>query len=208
MNEWNKYTYVCGTCDALTEITTKKDLKEYRGWCSCGSANLLWISQESATIQPNNERKEMETDKEILVNMWRQELELTYGNRIAELENRVSAWQQKAENFENMVESYRNRLNSNQSTINKIIDNMTHDYWYNPNTEKEEVLRDLCEIVEYTPKKEISFTAVMHFSGRVDVDLEDIETFDLNEFLSDAYVDVNHGDVVIDDYELTEAEEC
>lgn len=210
MNNGMKYTFVCdpNNCDTLIEVTCPSGFDfpngEVKMFCPCGRQ----MSYISATIQPINERKEMEVNKEELVNMWRQELELTYGNRIVELENRVSAWQQKAENFENMVESYRNRLNSNQSTVNKIIDNMTHDYWYNPNTDKEEVLRDLCEIVEYTPKKEIQFTAVMHFNGRIDVDLADIEDFDLTEFLSDAYVDVNHGDVVIDDYELYEAEEC
>ena len=48
----------------------------------------------------------------------------------------------------------------------------------------------------------------MHFSGRIDIDLADAEDFDLTEFLSDAYVDINNGDVVIDDYELYEADEC
>ena len=36
----------------------------------------------------------------------------------------------------------------------------------------------------------------------------DWDTFDLTEVLSDAYVDINHGDVVIDDYELYEADEA
>lgn len=210
-----KYTFVCdpNACDTLIEVTCPSGFDFPNGqvkmFCPCGR-QMAYIS---ATIQPTNERKIM--DKDGLVNMWRQELELTYGNEIAELTNRVSAWEQKANNFEALYESQRNqtevqtqRANNLQSQVNKIIDNLTHEYWYNPNTETSDVLSELCEIIDYTPKKEISFTAVMHFSGRIDVDLADIENFDLYEMLSDTYVDINHGDIVIDDYELTEAEEC
>ena len=40
---WVKYDYLCTDCDALMEITTLKDIKTWRGWCSCGSANLINI---------------------------------------------------------------------------------------------------------------------------------------------------------------------
>jgi hypothetical protein len=40
---WTKYDYLCTDCDALMEITTLKDIKQWRGWCSCGSANLVWL---------------------------------------------------------------------------------------------------------------------------------------------------------------------
>ena len=186
-----KYTFVCDpdNCDTLIEVTCPSGFDfpngEVKMICPCGRQ----MSYISATIQPINERNKME--------------ESTFN-----WEEASKSWQTKAENFERMVETYRERLNTNQSTINKIIDNMTHDYFYNPNVDKEEVLRELCDILDYTPKKEIQFTAVMHFNGRVDIDLADIEDFDLTEFLSDAYVDVNHGDVVIDDYELYSVDEC
>lgn len=191
MNNGMKYTFVCdpNLCDTLIEVTCPSEFDfpngEVKMFCPCGR-QMAYIS---ATIQPINERNKME--------------ENTFN-----WEEASKSWQTKAENFERMVETYRERLNANQSTINKIIDNMTHDYFYNPNVDKEEVLRELCDILDYTPKKEIQFTAVMHFNGRIDVDLADIEDFDLTEFLSDAYVDVNHGDVVIDDYELYSADEC
>jgi hypothetical protein len=47
---WNKYTYVCSDCDALIEHTTTRDLSQYRGFCGCGSANLMWISIKDATV--------------------------------------------------------------------------------------------------------------------------------------------------------------
>jgi hypothetical protein len=41
---WTKYDYVCSDCDALIEITTLENIREWRGWCSCGSANIINIS--------------------------------------------------------------------------------------------------------------------------------------------------------------------
>jgi hypothetical protein len=47
---WTRYSYVCTDCDALTEITTVDDLSQYRGWCACGSANLVRVAVDDATI--------------------------------------------------------------------------------------------------------------------------------------------------------------
>jgi hypothetical protein len=46
---WTKYEYLCTDCDALTEITTLKNLDDYRGWCSCGSANIIRINKLNVT---------------------------------------------------------------------------------------------------------------------------------------------------------------
>jgi len=47
---WTKYDYVCSDCDALIEITTLDNIREWRGWCPCGSANLINISVTDATV--------------------------------------------------------------------------------------------------------------------------------------------------------------
>jgi hypothetical protein len=46
---WTKYEYLCTDCDALTEVTTVKNLDDYRGWCSCGSANIIRINKLNVT---------------------------------------------------------------------------------------------------------------------------------------------------------------
>ena len=46
---WFKYDYLCTDCDALTEVTTVKNLDNYRGWCSCGSANIIRINKLNVT---------------------------------------------------------------------------------------------------------------------------------------------------------------
>ena len=43
-NNWTKYDYLCTDCDALMEITTLVNIREWRGWCSCGSANIVNLS--------------------------------------------------------------------------------------------------------------------------------------------------------------------
>lgn len=88
----------------------------------------------------------------------------------------------------------------------QIID-LINDSYDNGN-DAEEILTSLCEIIDYNPVKEIAFTATMSFSGTIQVSREDQDGFDLHDFLSDAYVDMNHGDVVIDSYELYDANEC
>ena len=46
----------------------------------------------------------------------------------------------------------------------------------------------------------------MKFTGRIEVPSN--EDFNLEELLEDAYVDINNGDIIIDGYELYDAEEC
>jgi len=99
------------------------------------------------------------------------------------------------------------RNNELQSQINKIIDNLTEDYWYNPNTDKETILAELCEILEHEPKQEIRITGTITFDLRYDCPLEEVEDFDARYFLQDNLsVDAYHGDIVIDSYEVEDAE--
>lgn len=142
----------------------------------------------------------MEVNKEDLLNMWRQELELTYGNEITELKNRLSSLEESKDRYFSM-------FNTAQSKINKIIDNLTEEYWYSEDM-AEPILAELCEILDYEPKKEIEFTATIKFTGRIDVPMDEVADFDLTAALEDAYVDINNGDIVIDGYELYDAEEC
>ena len=200
MNNETKYTFVCdpNECDTLIEVTCPSGYDFPNGvvqmTCPCGRK----MSYISATIRElTNERNQPMTTSSFTV------------------EEQVTALHEKIANLEGLVESYQNQLtastgryNEIRSQLNQIIDNMTEDYWYNPNTRAETILSDLCEILNHEPKKEISFTAVMHFNGRIDVALSDLEDFDLSEVLADSYVDINNGDVVIDDYELYNAEEC
>ena len=59
---WTKYDYVCSDCDALIEITTLENIREWRGWCSCGSANIINISVMDATVYEGDSLKQPVTN--------------------------------------------------------------------------------------------------------------------------------------------------
>lgn len=69
------------------------------------------------------------------------------------------------------------------------------------------VLEQLQDIIDYQPVKEIEFTATIRFTGRMEIPMSEVEDFDLEQALEDAYVDINNGNVVIDSQELYDANE-
>jgi hypothetical protein len=170
--KWNKYTYVCSTCDALTEVTTTKDLKGYRGWC-CGSSNLNWLSVVDATIQPINEGNKVET---YTVN--------------------------------NNVDIYRTRLEAQEKQIGQVLQNLTREGWYSDSVDKEDVLRDLCEIFGYEAKQTVRITATLNIEIDYDIPLDEVDSFDSRYFLEDnVSIDSPHGDVVIQSWNVEDSEE-
>jgi hypothetical protein len=183
---YQKYTWVCtGDCDALIEYT----IKDGYGWpagvmdltCRCGS-NCTLLSVVDATIPSSTTTKEEPMIENALP-------ELTA--KIADLESKLQQadyW--KAEN---------GRIGSQLiDLVNSAYDN---------DADASEILESICEIIDYNPVKTIQFEGVIHFSGSMDVHRNELDSFDLTSALEDIYVDINNGDVVIDNYELYSVEE-
>ena len=105
------------------------------------------------------------------------------------------------------IKRLEDELSRSNGTIRKIMDNLTEESWFNPNTEKEEILNDLCAILDYEPKKEVQFEGTIYFSGRVDVPLAEYEDFDLDDYVNDITVDCYNGNVIIDEYHTEEVRE-
>lgn len=100
------------------------------------------------------------------------------------------------------------RVNELLSTINQIIDNLSEESWFNPNTEKETVLEELCEILKFNPVKTIEFSASLSINGAIEIPLNEAESFDLESFLSETIsVDSYNGDVEIEDWRIDNAYE-
>lgn len=97
-------------------------------------------------------------------------------------------------NHNNLLEQ---RLASQEKQLGQIIDNLTRDGWYNPNTEKEDVLRDLCEILGHSPVATLNFTATISVSGSVEVPLDEVEDFDIRYFVGDN-LSVDSNDFTMD----------
>ena len=208
MSKWFKYSYVCtGECDALIEYTMKAgytpNVTELT--CLCGEKTVR-VSVVDATIQPMNERKEMEEtttvpatyDANVLVTYKSiKNGEATYPVlKVNQLE-----WE--------MEEKQRltDKVNKLQSQVNKIIDNMTAQYWYNPNTDSETILSDLCDILDYEPKQTVRISANVRVEIDYDIPMADVEDFDARYFVQDNLtIDSWHGDVVIDSFDVDDAD--
>lgn len=200
--EFIKYTFVCDPegCDALLEFTCRNAFDFPNGevamTCPCGR-KMQWIEKEK------KEDKEMEATTKFL-------------------EEQVASLTTLRENHEALIESLQKQLtelsgpshancdywkSENGRIQSQVIDVIDEIYAGNWNDERD-IANTLCHIIDYTPMKDINFTATINFSGTIQVPASEAEDFDLTSVLEDAYVDINHGDVVIDDYQLYDANEC
>jgi hypothetical protein len=82
------------------------------------------------------------------------------------------------------------------------------DSFYSDATDASDIVETLAQIIDYNPTVEVNFTATISFSGTISIPAAEVEDFDLTSALEDAYVDINNGDIVIDSYELYDANEC
>jgi hypothetical protein len=99
------------------------------------------------------------------------------------------------------------QLIKNADLIKQITDNLSAEGWYNPNTDKEDILRDLCEILGHEPKQTVTITAQVSVEVSYDIPLEDVEDFDARYFLQDNLsIDSYNGDVVIESFDVEDAD--
>ena len=209
---WTKNTYVCdpNECDTLIEVTTNDKFGFPSGsvrniTCPCGRTPVL-VSVLDATIPPMNERNNMETTTEVPTT-YNANVLVTYKDITDGVATyptiKVNDLEYKLERIKNLEDF----LSRSQGTISKILDKLTVDEWYNPNTDKETILAELCEILDHEPKQEIRITGTITFDLRYDCPLEEVEDFDARYFLQDNLsLDAYHGDIVIDSYEVEDAE--
>ena len=205
---WTKYTYVCdpNECDAMVEYTCgdtfgfpSGDVRNFT--CPCGR-NMNLVSVVDATIPPMNERNNMETTTEV---------PMTYDANVLvtykDITDGVATYPTiKVNDLEwklERIKGLERQLSLSNSQIGKIIDNLTVEGWYNPNTDKDEVLRDLCEILGHTPQQEMSWSITLTVSGTTMVNLEDVEDFDIRYHLGDNLsVDSNDFDTNVDSWDV------
>jgi len=107
-------------------------------------------------------------------------------------------------NRNNLLEQ---RIAYQEKQIGQIIDNLTIDGWYNPNVEKEDILRDLCEILEHEAKQEVRMTATIQVEVSYNCPLNELEDFDAKYFLQDELsIDSYNGDIVVESFDVEDAD--
>ena len=216
--QWNKYTYVCEDCDALIEITTLKDLKEYRGWCSCSSANLLWLSVEDATIPytdsplPTKE-EQMETTTigsdafHSPAVEYNPDLLVTYKviKGYSDPEFTTSKVTSLEWDLHNGRQSQK-RVGVFESKVNVVKDIITEAYG---DSDDQETLRAIAEALDIALTRTVEWTASIEVSGTIELDLlADYDTDLESEITDNLYVESQNGNIEIVDQEVCHVREC
>ena len=209
---WTKNTYACDPdeCDTLIEVTSSDKFGFPSGsvmnvTCPCGRRPNL-LSVEPATITPINERKEMKETSTVPE---------TYNPNALTTYKSINGYDItypsiKTVDLEGKLDSLvrlEKQLTISNDQIRRIINNLDTDGWYNPNVEKEDVLRDLCEILGHEPKQTVRITGSMSFEVEYDIPMEDVEDFDARYFLQDTLtLDAYNGDVVVQSFDVEDAD--
>lgn len=182
---FQKYTFVCDPdeCDSLVEFTCRTSFDFPSGSvqhkCACGR-DMTLVSTSTVPEEPNQVRalEEHNTKLQAMVD---------------QLQTRIT----------DMSIKQMEQVNDLQSKINKIIDNLTMEYWYDRACSKTQILEELCEILDHEPKQTITFSANIVVDGSVDVPLSDLDDFDLRYFLQDELsVDAYNGDIEIQAFDV------
>ena len=204
MGKWYKYTYVCtGECDALIEYTMKAGYtpNEAKLTCLCGSATTL-LSVADATIQPTNERNEMDivtmneyypSQSVVLKQIIDEDMKFQ-AYKVTELETILNENRQK-------THALYGRLGKQDSQIGQILNKLTAENWYSSDSDKEDVLRELCEILGHEAKKELTIRAMVSVDVTVECPLDELDEFDAQYFLNDNLtIDTMHGDAIVQSF--------
>jgi hypothetical protein len=215
MTKYSKCTWVCtGDCDALIEYT----YKDGYGWpngvmqltCPCNSICTL-LSVAPATIVPSTtkEGQDMETTMNNLplsdAEKYNPDLLVTYKvikdfsdaeyitDKVRNIEYELHNSRQNAR----IALQFQNKIDSVRSLI---IDNFT-------DSDDQDTLTSIAEILDIELTKEINWEATLHVSGTMQVSLTD--DFDFESELNDnLFADSQHGDISVEHYEVANVQEA
>lgn len=205
---WTKYTYTCDPdeCDAMIEFTCRDGFGFPSGsvnniTCPCGRKPNM-VSVENATIQPLNERKQMETVSQELYNPHAfiavRRIDSTTGDNTYPIYKATDV-----EEVLNRINLLEQRIEHQEKQLGQIIDNLSVEGWYSKDISKEEVLRDLCSILDHNPQQELSWSVTVTVEGTTLVNLDEVEDFDIKYHLDDNLsIDSNDFDTRVDSWHV------
>ena len=183
-DKFNSYSYVCTYCDsAITFVTQNTQDTMLCPLCFNGYITLL--SVVDATIPYTTTTKE----------------EPMIENALPEVTAKIAELEATLKNHQN-CDYWKSENGRIQSQIIDLVNAS-----YEGDEDASFILESICEIIDYNPVKTVQFEGVIHFSGSMDIPMNEVADFDLTSALEDVYVDINNGNVVIDNYELYSVEE-
>ena len=105
-------------------------------------------------------------------------------------------------------ENYLSRhLESSNKQLGQIIENLSAEGWYSDSVDKEDVLRDLCSILDHNPQQEMSWSATITISGTTLVNLDEVNDFDIRYHLNDELsIDSNDFNTKVDSWDIDDVD--
>lgn len=99
------------------------------------------------------------------------------------------------------------QMNANYTKINSITSNLTADGWYSSDTTKEEILAELCELLDHSPVQSIVISATIDIEIEVDVAIQDVDSFDADDFVAENLsIDTWNGDAQVLNWDVRHTE--
>lgn len=195
--KWNKWDYLCTTCDGLVEMTLKSIGHPHTAICPRCSVPLTLLSVADATIQPQPTKgNTVDVTTEYNPNLL-----VTYkkidGDNTSYVTDKVTQIEWDLDKARTVTSNYYSLL----SKIDNLNDQIAE--WFDPNYDKEEVLQGLCEFFGINPTKSVVVDAVINLQVQIEVPLSDYETFDASDYLSNELTLDSYGtDMRIESWEV------
>jgi hypothetical protein len=210
MEKWNKYTYVCSTCDGLFDMTIKSNNEVNDDNCPvCEIRSLNLLSVVDATIYPTQQKEEQTMETTITIaETYNPNLLVTYkkidGDSVTYPTQKVTeieyALDQSRRNYK-MLSDKQNEWYLKESKLRTLLNDVFHD------SEDQDTLEKIADIFDVPLTKEIEVTAWVAVNMTIEVDMRegeyDVEDMVRNNLTVDAY----GGEITVHDYDVDRVEE-
>ncbi|CAB4185444.1 hypothetical protein UFOVP1119_52 [uncultured Caudovirales phage] len=211
---WNKYTYVCGSCDALVESTTKLSNFFQDPICSCAENSLTLLSVVDATIG-NSTEKEEPIMEQTMNNLPLSDAEKYNPNALVTYKKIAGTYASpeapeyitdKVVDIEWALHNARENnktIANHRNKVDSLRDIILEAY---SDSQDQEVLSQIADLFDIELTKEITWEATIHVSGTMQVNLD--EDYDLESLLSDELsVSTYNGDIEVLEQEIANVQE-
>jgi predicted RNA-binding Zn-ribbon protein involved in translation (DUF1610 family) len=184
MSEFKSYWYVCQSCDASIEVVSK-GIHFQDPTCNCNNSEVVWCQTSVVESDPKQTKEET--------------MEYPYNNpeettQVLALQELILKKDEQIVRLQNANSTYSTDANVQYGRINRVKDYLTENY-----DELEMHADEIANILQIELSREVTYTVTMVATVTVSVPVgEDGEDI-LNENL---YIDANHGDIVIDSYDV------
>jgi hypothetical protein len=210
---WNKWDYVCATCDGLVEMTLKSEGLPHAEMCPRCSLQMTLLSVVDATIGNSTTKKEEQT----MIDTPLSPAELYNPNALVTYKKIAGTFAEpeapeyitdKVVDLEWRLHQGRTNLDEVRNYENKVnkLENILSSYCQEATDPDMELIGEIANLFDIRLTKDISFSGSISFSGTVTVDLT--EDFDLDDLIqSNISVDAYNGDIEINDYSVEDVRE-